>query len=58
LIQKIPFEPLAALRIDKLLSREIPPRKIILSPWLPSQGLAMIYAARGVGKTHVALEVA
>ena len=33
----------------------LPPRENILSPWLPVQGLAMIYAPRGVGKTHVAL---
>src|SRR3990167_4972934 len=32
-------------------------RENILSPWLPIQGLAMIYAPRGVGKTHVALGV-
>jgi len=56
--QEMGESPLHSLNIRELLSREIPPRKIILSPWLPSQGLAMIYAARGVGKTHVALEVA
>jgi predicted XRE-type DNA-binding protein len=37
---------------------ELPPREYILSPWLPVQGLAMIYAPRGVGKTHVALGIA
>lgn len=36
----------------------LPPREFILSPWLPVQGLAMIYAPRGVGKTHVALGIA
>ena len=33
-------------------------RELILSPWLPKQGLAMLYAKRGVGKTHVALNIA
>jgi hypothetical protein len=37
---------------------DIPPRENILSPWLPQQGLAMIYAPRGVGKTYVALNIA
>lgn len=37
---------------------QLPPRENILSPWLPVQGLAMIYAPRGVGKTHVALGIA
>lgn len=40
------------------LDLEIPPRKKILHPWLYTQGLAMIHAYRGVGKTHVALGIA
>lgn len=41
-----------------LLSASFPPRERLLSPWLLSQSLSMIYAARGCGKTHVALGVA
>lgn len=41
-----------------LLEREFPPRKLLLSPWLPERGLAMIVAARGIGKTWTALNVA
>ena len=44
--------------IEELLNKDIPPRENILSPWLPSQGLAMVYAPRGVGKTYFALGVA
>ena len=44
--------------IVNFLQLEFPPRKNLLSPWLPSQGLAMIYASRGIGKTHLALGVA
>ena len=33
---------------------DIPPRATMLTPWLPVQGLAMIYAPRGTGKTRVA----
>ena len=40
------------------VNMQLPPRENILSPWLPMQGLAMIYAPRGVGKTHVALGIA
>jgi hypothetical protein len=31
---------------------------MILSPWLPKKGLAMVFADRGIGKTWVALNVA
>lgn len=41
-----------------LLATDFPPRERLLSPWLLSQSLSMIYAPRGVGKTHVALGVA
>jgi len=54
-------EPPAKIRpigIHEFLTLEFPPRHNLLSPWLPSQGLAMVYAARGIGKTHFALGVA
>jgi hypothetical protein len=37
---------------------DIPPRDLLLSPWLESASLAMIYAARGVGKTYFAANIA
>ena len=37
---------------------ELPERKDLLQPWLPEQGLAMIHAPRGVGKTFFALSCA
>lgn len=40
------------------INKELPPREHILTPWLPVQGLTMIYAPRGIGKTHVALGIA
>jgi hypothetical protein len=33
---------------------QFPPRSLMLTPWLPIQGLAMIYAPRGTGKTRMA----
>lgn len=41
-----------------LLLAQFAPRERLLEPWLTTQSLAMIYAARGTGKTHVALGVA
>jgi hypothetical protein len=43
---------------EQLLRAEFPPRSLMLAPWLPDQGLAMIYAPRGVGKTWIALSIA
>lgn len=44
--------------IDDFLKLDLPPRVNIINPWLPSKGLAMIYAPRGVGKTYLALQIA
>lgn len=43
---------------EGLLAARFPPRERLLSPWLTSQSLSMIYAQRGIGKTHVALGIA
>jgi AAA domain/Homeodomain-like domain len=39
------------LTAAEFLSLELPPRKMIVSPWLPEKGTVMIYSPRGVGKT-------
>ena len=55
------YEPprkLVALNVVEFLSREIPPREMLLAPILPTQGLVMIYSWRGVGKTHTAIGIA
>lgn len=49
---------IVALSIDELLTRDFPPMEALLAPWLCKQHLSMIYAWRGVGKTHFALGVA
>lgn len=51
---------LAALRVDSLdeiAGAVMPKREHVLSPILHCRSLAMVYAARGVGKTHVGLGV-
>jgi len=50
--------PLIVLTVEELLAREIKPREMLLDPILPEQGLAMLYAYRGVGKTYIALGIA
>ena len=55
------YEPprkLVALNVVEFLSREIPPREMLLAPILPTQGLVMLYSWRGVGKTHTAIGIA
>ena len=49
---------LRALTGAELLRAEFPAREFLMSPWLPSKGLAMIFAERGIGKTWVGLNIA
>ena len=51
-------QPLVAYSLEELLELKIPKRQFLLSPWLQSQGLCMIYSTRGFGKTWIALEIA
>tara|TARA_B110000503_G_C7108149_1_gene396840 strand:- start:474 stop:1397 length:924 start_codon:yes stop_codon:yes gene_type:complete len=46
------------LPLKERLKIKFPTQRAILSPWLLESSLNMIYAWRGVGKTHVALEIA
>jgi RecA-family ATPase len=49
---------LITLSGTELLQKEFPHREMILAPWVPEKGLAMVFAERGVGKTWVALNIA
>jgi len=51
------FSPVI-VSIEDFLNQELPERKLLMHPWLLSQGLAMIHAYRGIGKTHLALAIA
>lgn len=57
-ISKSRASSLTVISITDFLQRKFPPRKNLLSPWLPEQGICMIHAQRGVGKTFVSLGVA
>lgn len=50
--------PFSAIGLDELMSRQFPPKEMLLGPWLPFQGVAMVFGPRGTGKTHFALGVA
>ncbi len=51
-------KPLISFALSDFLKMDIPPREMLLRPIIPAQGLAMLYAERGVGKTFVALSIA
>jgi len=56
--QVLPPSSPVIVTLEDFLNRELPPREMLLAPWLPRQGLAMVHAYRGIGKTHLALSVA
>lgn len=59
IIQPEAFRPaFEAVTLDDFLQRKFPPKEMLLAPWLPCKGLALVFAPRGVGKTHFALGVA
>lgn len=49
---------LVSLDMGEFLSMPIPERGFLLSPVLPVQGIGIMYAPRGIGKTFAALSVA
>lgn len=51
-------EPLRVMNVGEILRQDFPPRRLLLEPWLSTQSLSMLYAWRGVGKTHAALNIA
>lgn len=52
----VPF--LHCVTAHDFLNMSFPERRMLLSPILPCQGLCMLHAARGIGKTFIALSVA
>src|SRR5262249_36077720 len=49
---------LRPLALPQLFALDVKPRGMVLDPIIPEKGLVMLYAARGTGKTHVALGIA
>lgn len=52
------YGKIRAVTVNEFLNMQLPKREMLLAPFLPSQGLGLLYAKRGVGKTHVALGIA
>lgn len=50
--------PLRCVDVAEFLSLELPERERLLAPVLPKQGLVMLHAARGIGKTFLGLSMA
>ena len=47
-----------AVSVQELAGMHFKPRATILAPWLHSQDLCMVFASRGIGKTHFCLAAA
>ncbi len=43
------------LNLHEILTADIPERDYLLRPFLPTQGLVLVYAPRGIGKTYFLL---
>ena len=48
---------LRAVSVTELLREDVKPREMVLHPFLPTQGLVMLYSQRGVGKTFISLGI-
>lgn len=55
---KEPSERPRPITARELLRMDIPPRRMLLAPYLPTAGSAMVFAPRGIGKTWVSLSIA
>jgi replicative DNA helicase len=48
---------LKSVSIPDLIRLDVPDREMLLHPFLPTQGLALLYSKRGVGKTFLSLGI-
>ncbi len=53
-----PAPRLKAVSLETFLTHDFPPRGHVLAPVIPEQGLVMMFAPRGIGKTYMALSIA
>ena len=56
-VSSAPGSILHPVSVEELFNLELPEREMLMDPFLPSQGLIMLVAKRGVGKTHIALGI-
>ena len=55
---QVPACKLLAINVRDFLALDLPERGHVLHPVIPEQGLAMLYAPRGLGKTWAGLSIA
>lgn len=55
---EVKSRPIVAVSSTALLTMEMPPRKVFMSPWVAAQSISMLYAYRGTGKTFFLMSVA
>jgi hypothetical protein len=58
IIEQAESAPLQAIGLQSFIKLDLPERKTLFGVWLPEQGLIMIFAKTGMGKTYFALNVA
>lgn len=46
------------LTFDQILKEDCLPLEYVLSPWFITQGISLVFAARGIGKTYFAFNIA
>ena len=56
-IEQLKEGAIRVITMEGLINMTLPKREMVLGPILPTQGLGLLYAKRGVGKTHVALGI-
>lgn len=54
---KPPADQLKVIGLHDFIAMDLPARDTMMSPWLMTQSLNMIYGWRGVGKTHMSLGI-
>jgi RecA-family ATPase len=57
-IRPLDTSKIKAVTYSEMLSSRPTPLELVLFPWLPTQGIAFIYAATGVGKTLFTMNAA
>lgn len=57
-ISSVPNRHLRVVGLSEFLAMKLPQRELILTPWLPRSGLALIHARPGIGKTHLSFGIA
>ena len=57
-VTRNPHQRLKCVTAQEMLELKLPQREMLLAPVLPTQGLAMLYSKRGLGKTYMSLSIA